>query len=45
MTTAGFVVRDHDLLISRRPTYRIADLIVRFHHLVTRGQGNPVGHI
>ena len=36
MTTAGFVVRDHDLLTTRRPTYRIADPIVRFHHLVTR---------
>ncbi len=36
MTTAGFVVRDDDLLTSRRPTYRIADPIVRFHHLVTR---------
>ena len=36
MTTAGFVVRDHDLLTSHRPTYRIADPIVRFHHLVTR---------
>ena len=36
MTTAGFVVREHDLLATRRPTYRIADPIVRFHHLVTR---------
>ncbi len=36
LTTAGFVVRDHDLLTTRRPKYRIADPIVRFHHLVTR---------
>ena len=36
MTTAGFVVRDHDLLTTRRATYEIADPIVRFHHLVTR---------
>ena len=36
MTTAGFLIRDHDLLTTRRPSYRIADPIVRFHHLVTR---------
>ena len=36
MTTAGFVVRDEDLLTARRPVYRIADPIVRFHHLITR---------
>ncbi len=36
MTDAGFVVRDDDLLTSRRPSYRIADPIVRFHHLITR---------
>ncbi len=36
MTTAGFVVRDDDLLTLRRPLYRIADPIVRFHHLITR---------
>jgi len=36
MTTAGFLIRDHDLLTVRRPAYRIADPIVRFHHLVTR---------
>ena len=36
MTTAGFLLRDHDLLTTRRPSYRIADPIVRFHHLVTR---------
>lgn len=36
MTTAGFLLRDHDLLTVRRPRYRIADPIVRFHHLITR---------
>lgn len=36
MTEAGFVVREDDLLTSRRPSYRIADPIVRFHHLITR---------
>ena len=36
MTTAGFVVRQDDLLISRRPVYRVADPIVRFHHLINR---------
>lgn len=36
MTDAGFVVRDDDLLTPRRPSYRIADPIVRFHHLITR---------
>ena len=36
MTTAGFIVRSGDLLTSRRPAYRIADPIVRFHHLITR---------
>ncbi len=36
MTTAGFLVRDHDLLTARRPSYRIADPILRFHHLITR---------
>ena len=36
MTTAGLVVRDHDLLTTRRPIYRIADPIVRFGQLVTR---------
>lgn len=36
MTDAGFVVREDDLLTARRPSYRIADPIVRFHHLVTR---------
>lgn len=36
MTTAGFVVRREDLLADRRPVYRIADPIVRFHHLINR---------
>lgn len=33
---AGFVVRDDDMLRSRRPIYRLADPIVRFHHVVKR---------
>jgi hypothetical protein len=32
----GFVVRAEDALRSRRPIYRIADPIVRFHQVVTR---------
>ncbi len=36
MVSAGFVVRTDDLLSPRRPTYRVADPIVRFHHLITR---------
>lgn len=36
MTTAGFVLRHKDLLADRRPLYRIADPIVRFHHLINR---------
>ena len=36
MTTAGFVVRHEDLLADRRPLYRVADPIVRFHHLINR---------
>lgn len=32
----GFVSRTDDALRSRRPIYRIADPIVRFHHVVTR---------
>ena len=36
MTTAGFVLRHQDLLADRRPLYRIADPIVRFHHLINR---------
>jgi hypothetical protein len=33
---AGFVDRDDDQLRDRRPIYRLADPIVRFHHVVTR---------
>ena len=33
---AGFVVADEDMLRQRRPIYRLADPIVRFHHAVTR---------
>ena len=36
MTTAGFVLRHEDLLADRRPLYRVADPIVRFHHLINR---------
>ncbi len=36
MSTAGFVVRQEDLLVARRPVYRVADPIVRFHHLINR---------
>lgn len=33
---AGFIIKAQDLLRSRRPTYRLADPILRFHHVVTR---------
>lgn len=33
---AGFVVRQDDMLRNRRPIYRLADPIVRFHHAVKR---------
>ncbi len=33
---AGFVARENDMLRRRRPIYRIADPIVRFHHAVKR---------
>ena len=36
MTSAGFVTRSDDLLTARRPVYRVADPIVRFHHLIGR---------
>jgi uncharacterized protein len=36
LVEAGFVARDEDALRQRRPTYRIAEPIVRFHHVVTR---------
>lgn len=32
----GFVTRDDDMFKNRRPIYRLADPIVRFHHVVTR---------
>jgi uncharacterized protein len=35
LVTAGFLVKDEDLLLQRRPTLRVADPIVRFHQLVT----------
>ena len=33
---SGFVVRDEDILRQRRPSYRLADPILRFHHAITR---------
>ncbi len=36
MVTAGFIVRNENLLIDRRPLYRLADPIVRFQHLINR---------
>ncbi|MFA5897195.1 MAG: ATP-binding protein [Thermoplasmata archaeon] len=33
---AGFVIREEDVLRRRRPVYRLADPIVRFHQAVTR---------
>ena len=36
LAEAGFVSRTDDALRSRRPIYRLADPIVRFHHVVTR---------
>lgn len=33
---AGFVLRVDDALRARRPIYRLADPIVRFHHVITR---------
>ena len=36
MLSAGFVERTDDLLTARRPTYRVADPIVRFHQLIGR---------
>lgn len=34
LTTAGFVKKDDDLLLQRRPTLRITDPVVRFHDVV-----------
>lgn len=36
LTSARLVVRDDDALRQRRPTWRVAEPIVRFHHVVTR---------
>ncbi len=36
LVDAGFVTATDDALRSRRPIYRIADPIIRFHHSVTR---------
>jgi AAA+ ATPase superfamily predicted ATPase len=36
LENAGFVIATNDALRSRRPIYRIADPIVRFHHAITR---------
>jgi uncharacterized protein len=36
LVEGGFVVRDEDALRRRRPSYRIAEPIVRFHHAITR---------
>ena len=35
LTSAGFVVRDDDLLLQRRPRLRLADPIIAFHQLIT----------
>lgn len=35
LLTAGFITRDDDVLLQRRPALRVADPIVRFHELVT----------
>lgn len=34
LSSAGFIVRRHDLLLDRRPVVTVADPIVRFHQLV-----------
>lgn len=36
LVEGGFVVRADDALRQRRPSYRIAEPMVRFHHVVTR---------
>ena len=35
LTTSGFLVKDDDLLLQRRPVLRIADPVVRLHQVVT----------
>src|SRR5699024_7846409 len=34
LTSAGFVTRQEDILVQRRPTLRVSDRIVQFHDLV-----------
>lgn len=36
LTSAGFVVREDDVLLQRRPRLRLADPIVAFHQLITQ---------
>lgn len=36
LLSAGFLRRHDDFLVQRRPTYVVADPVVRFHELVTR---------
>lgn len=36
LEAAEFVVKDEDVFRRRRPVYRLADPILRFHHVVTR---------
>ena len=36
LLSAGFLRRHDDFLLQRRPTYAVADPVVRFHELVTR---------
>ncbi|MER5443363.1 hypothetical protein [Streptomyces sp. NPDC002790] len=35
LITSGFLVKDEDLLLQRRPVLRLADPVVRLHQLVT----------
>ncbi|SFC58328.1 ATP-binding protein [Streptomyces aidingensis] len=35
LTTSGFLIKEDDLLLQRRPVLRIADPVVRLHQLVT----------
>ena len=36
LISAGFLEKAEDFLVQRKPTYRVADPIVRFHELITR---------
>ena len=38
LLTAGFLRREDDVLLQRRPTYRVADPMIRFTQLVTEPQ-------